>query len=108
VLAMTIPLPEVAGAKSPWPRELHGRALGRFKEAGENLPPWLRMPDSARNEEVMSAITAIAAQCEGSGNKHCVETCRQQQLDYVVRRSSLEGFRLEVAEADLERQADTM
>ena len=31
----------------------------------------------------MSAITAIAAQCEGSGNKHCVETCRQQ-LDYVT------------------------
>jgi hypothetical protein len=83
VLAMTIPLPEVAGAKPPWPRELHGRALDRFKEAGENPPPWLRMPDFAQNEEVVSAITAIAAQCEGAPNKHCVETCRQQ-LDYVV------------------------
>jgi TPR repeat protein len=83
VLAMTVPLPEVAGAKPPWPRELHGRALDRFKEAGENPPPWLRMPDFARNEEVVSAITAIAVQCEGTGNKHCVETCRQQ-LDYVV------------------------
>src|SRR5215813_4117824 len=38
VLAMTIPLPEVAGAKPPWPRELHGHALDRFKEAGNNLP----------------------------------------------------------------------
>ena len=82
-LAMTIPLPVVAGAKPPWPRELHGRALDRFKEAGDNPPPWLRLPDFARNEEVVSAITAIAAQCEGSGNKHCVETCRQQ-LDYVT------------------------
>src|SRR5262245_38660752 len=36
VLAMTIPLPEVAGAKPPWPRELHGHALDRFKEAGNN------------------------------------------------------------------------
>jgi TPR repeat protein len=83
VLAMTIPLPAVAGAKPPWPRELHGHALDRFKEAGENPPPWLRLPDFARNEEVVSAITAITAQCEGSGNKHCVETCRQQ-LDYVT------------------------
>jgi TPR repeat protein len=83
VLAMTIPLPEVAGAKPPWPRELHGHALDRFKEAGENPPPWLRMPDFARNEEVVSTITAIAAQCESGGNKRCVETCRQQ-LDYVV------------------------
>jgi hypothetical protein len=41
------------------------------------------MPDFAQNEEVVSAITAIAAQCENSGNKHCVETCRQQ-LDYVT------------------------
>jgi hypothetical protein len=83
VLAMTIPLPAVAGAKPPWPPELHGRALDRFKEAGENPPLWLHMPDFVRNEEVMSAITAIAAQCDGSGNKHCVEICRQQ-LDYVV------------------------
>src|SRR5262249_18832850 len=83
VLAMTIPLPEVAGAKPPWPRELHGHALDRFKEAGNKPPLWLRMPDLARNEEVVPAITAIAAQCGGSANKHCVETCRQQ-LDYVV------------------------
>jgi TPR repeat protein len=83
VLAMTISLPEVADAKPPWPRELHGHALDRFKEAGDNPPSWLRMPNFARNEEVVSAITAIAVQCEGTGNKHCVETCRQQ-LDYVV------------------------
>jgi TPR repeat protein len=83
VLAMTIPLPAVLGAKPPWPPELHGRALDRFNEAGENPPLWLRMPDFARNEEIMSAITAIAAQCESSGNKHCAETCRQQ-LDYVA------------------------
>jgi TPR repeat protein len=83
VLAMTIPLPSAAGTKPPWPLELHGRALSRFKDAGDNPPPWLRMPDFARNEEVMSAIAAIAAQCDGSGNKHCVETCRQQ-LDYIV------------------------
>lgn len=83
VLAMTIALPAVASAKPSWPPELHGRALGRFKEAGENPPPWLRIPDFAQSEEVMSAITAIAAQCDASGNKHCVETCRQQ-LDYVV------------------------
>ena len=83
VLAMTIPLPAVAGTKSPWPPELHGRALDRFKAAGDNAPLWLRMPDFARNEEVISAITAIVAQCDGSGNKHCAETCRQQ-LDYVV------------------------
>jgi hypothetical protein len=62
---------------------LHGRALDRFKEVGENPPPWLRMPDFAQNEEVVSAITAIAAQWEGAANKHCVETCRQQ-LDYIV------------------------
>jgi hypothetical protein len=83
VLALTIPLPAVAGAKPPWPPELHGRALYRFKEAGESPPPWLRMPDFARNEEVVSAITAIATQCKGGGNKHCVETC-EQQLDYVA------------------------
>jgi len=83
VLAMTIPLSVVAGTKPPWPPELHGRALDLFKEAGENPPLWLRMPDFARNEAVMSAITAIAEQCEGSGNKHCAEICRQQ-LDYVV------------------------
>jgi TPR repeat protein len=83
VLALTIPLPAVAGAKPPWPPELHGRALDRFKEAGENPPPWLRMPDFERNEEVVSAITAIATQCKGAGNKHCVETC-EQKLDYVV------------------------
>jgi len=83
VLAITIPLPAVTGTKSPWPPELHGRALDRFKEAGDNAPLWLRMPDFARNEEVISAITAIVAQCDGSGNKHCVKTCRQQ-LDYVV------------------------
>jgi len=83
VLAMAISAPSVAGVKPPWPLELHGRALDRFKTAGENPPPWLRMPDFAQNDEVMSAITAIAAQCDGSGNKHCVETCRQQ-LDYVA------------------------
>jgi len=91
VLAMTIPLPSVVGIKPPWPQELHGRALDRFKEAGENSPPWLRMPDFARNEEVMSAIAAIAAQCDGSGNKHCVETCRQQ-LDYVAPPIKLGGL----------------
>ena len=83
VLAMTVPLPSVAGIKPPSPLELHGRALDLFKEAGENPPPWLRMPDFAQNEEVMSAITAIAAQCDGSGNKYCVDICRQQ-LDYVA------------------------
>ena len=83
VLAITIPLPEVAGAKPPWPRELHGHALDRFKEAGNNPPPWLHMPNFAQNEEVVSAITAIAAQCESAGNRRCVETCRQQ-LDYVA------------------------
>jgi TPR repeat protein len=83
VLAVKIPLPAVAGAKPPWPPELHGRALDRFKGAGENPPLWLRMPDFARNEEVMPAITAIAAQCDGSGNKHCVKTCREL-LDYVA------------------------
>jgi hypothetical protein len=50
VLAMTIPLPEVAGAKPPWPRELHGHALDRFKESGENPPPWLRMSNFAQND----------------------------------------------------------
>jgi len=83
VLAMTIALPAVVGTKPPWPLELHGRALNRFKEAGDDPPPWLRMPDFARNEEVVSAITAIAAQCDGSSKKHCMETCRQQ-LDYVA------------------------
>src|SRR6516225_5047108 len=91
VLAMTVPLPSVAGIKPPSPLELHGRALDLFKEAGENPPPWLRMPDFARNEEVMSAITAIAAQCDGSGNKHCMETCRQQ-LDYVAPPIKLGGL----------------
>jgi len=90
VPAMTIPLPSLAGIKPPWPPDLPGRALNRFKEAGEN-PPWLRMPDFARNEEVMSAITAIAAQCDGSGNKHCTETCRQQ-LDYVAPPIKLGGL----------------
>jgi hypothetical protein len=61
VLAMTIALPAVAGAK----------------------PPWLRRPDFGRNEEVVSAITAIAAHCDSSGNKRCAETCRQQ-LDYLL------------------------
>jgi len=83
VLTMTIPLPAVAGAKPPWPPELHGRALDRFKQAGENPPLWLHMPDFARNEEVMSAITAIAAQCDGDGNNLCGKTCREK-LDYVA------------------------
>src|SRR5262249_15026466 len=83
VLAMTIPLPAVAGTKSPWPPELHGRALDRFKEAGDNAPLWLRMPDLARTEEVLPPIPAIVAQGAGSGNNPCAETCRQQ-LDYVV------------------------
>ena len=91
VLTTTIPLPSVADARPPWPLELRGRALDRFKEAGENPPPWLRMPDFARNEEVTSAITAIAARCDGSGNKHCVETCRQQ-LDYVAPPIKLGGL----------------
>ena len=41
------------------------------------------MPNFAQNEEIVSSITAIAAQCESAGNKRCVETCRQQ-LDYVA------------------------
>src|SRR6516165_3319645 len=48
VPAMTIPLPSIAGIKPLWPPELHGRALDLFKEAGENPPPWLRMPDFAQ------------------------------------------------------------
>jgi TPR repeat protein len=83
VLAMTITPPPVTAANRPWPQGLRGRALESFKEAGDNPPPWQRLPDFARGEEVMTAITAIATYCDGKGQKRCVDTCRQQ-LDYVA------------------------
>ena len=83
VLAMSVALPAVAGAQRPWPPGLHGRALDRFKEAGENPPAWQRLPDFACSEEVMAAITAIAAYCDSNGDNRCAATCRQQ-LDYVA------------------------
>jgi hypothetical protein len=82
-LAMTIALPEVAVAQRPWPPGLYGRALDRFKEAGDNPPPWLRLPDFTRNDDVMAAITAVAMHCDGGGDKRCAAMCREQ-LDYVA------------------------
>jgi hypothetical protein len=83
VLAMTITPPPVTAANRSWPLSLRGRALAIFKEAGDNPEPWQRMPDFERGEDVMSAITAIAAYCDGKGLKNCVDTCRQQ-LDFVA------------------------
>ena len=83
VLAMTIDLPAAAGAKRPWPPGLQGRALDGFKEGGDNPAGWQRLPDFAQGEQVMAAITAIAAYCDGKGNKRCADNCRGQ-LDYVA------------------------
>jgi len=41
------------------------------------------LPDFAQGEQVMAAITAIAAYCDGKGNKRCADNCRGQ-LDYVA------------------------
>jgi TPR repeat protein len=89
--AMTIALPAIIGMQRPWPPGLHGRALDRFKEAGDNPPDWLRLPDFAHNEEVATAITAIAAYCDGNAKKGCADNCRRQ-LDYVVPPVKLGGL----------------
>lgn len=83
VLAMTIAPPAAGGAKRPWPPGMMPRAVARFSAEGDNPQPWQRLPDFARNEAVMAAITAIAAYCDGKGQKRCAATCRQQ-LDYVA------------------------
>lgn len=90
-LALNVALPKIAGAKRPWPPGLHGRALDRFQEAGDNPPPWLRLPDFARNDDVADAITAIATQCDHSGNGRCAATCRQM-FDYVAPPVKLGGL----------------
>ena len=83
VLAMAIELPAAVEAKRPWPPGLQGRALDRFKEGGDNPAEWQQLPDFAQGEQVMAAITAIAAYCDGNGNKRCADNCRGQ-LDYVA------------------------
>jgi hypothetical protein len=88
---MTIDLPAAAGAKRPWPTGLQGRALDQFKAGGDNPAGWQRLPDFAQGEEVMAAITAIAAHCDGNGNKRCSDNCRRQ-LDYVAPPVKLGGL----------------
>lgn len=90
-LEMAIALPSGGGAKRPWPPGLHGRALDRFKETADDPPAWMRLPDFTRNDDVMAAITAIAAHCDGAGNARCAATCRQQ-LDYVAPPVKLGGM----------------
>lgn len=83
VIAMTITLPEVRAASRSWPQALQEPALSRFKEGGDNPEPWQRLPDFAQNDDVLTAINAIAAYCEGQHQTRCVSTCRQQ-IDYVA------------------------
>ena len=83
VLAIEIAPPAAAGAKRPWPPGMMPGAIERLTAAGDNPQPWQRLPDFARNEEVMAGITAIAAYCDGKGQKSCAANCRRQ-LDYVA------------------------
>jgi hypothetical protein len=91
VLAMTIDLPTAAGAQRPWPPGLQGRALDRFKEGGDNPAGRQRLSDFAQGEQVMAAITTIAAYCDGNGNKRCADDCRGR-LDYVAPPVKLGGL----------------
>lgn len=83
VLAMTVAPPEAAGANRPWPPGMMPGAVERFSVATDNPQAWQRLPDFSSNEDVMAAITAIAAYCDGRGQKRCAATCRQQ-LDCVA------------------------
>ena len=89
VLAMTIDPP--AETKRSWPPGLQGRALDRFTEGGDNPAGWQQLPDFAQGEQVMAAITAIAAYCDGNGNKRCADNCGGQ-LDYVAPPVKLGGL----------------
>ncbi|HEV2301524.1 MAG TPA: tetratricopeptide repeat protein [Stellaceae bacterium] len=83
VLAMAIAPPAAASAKRPWPPGLMPPAIDRLTAAAGNPQPWQRLPDFARNEEVMAAITAVAAYCDAKGRRSCADNCRRQ-LDYVA------------------------
>ena len=83
VIAMTIALPAVPAANRSWPQALREPALTRFKEGGDHPEPWQRLPDFTQNDDVVTAINAIAAYCEGKHQARCISTCRQQ-IDYVA------------------------
>ena len=82
-MAMTIAPPPVTVANRSWPQALREPALSRFKDGGDNPEPWQRLPDFTQNDEVLTAINAIAAYCEGKHQTRCVSTCRQQ-VDYIA------------------------
>ena len=83
VMAMAIAPPPVAAANRSWPQALREPALSRFKEGGDNPEPWQRLPDFTQNDDVLTAVNAIAAYCESKHQARCVRTCREQ-IDYVA------------------------
>lgn len=83
VMAMTIAMPAVSAANRSWPSALREPALSRFKEGGDNPEPWQRLPDFAKNDDVVAAITAITSYCSAEHRTRCVSACRDQ-IDYVA------------------------
>jgi TPR repeat protein len=83
-LAMPVDPPPVSSDTArPWPPGLMGNALDLFKQAGDNPEPWQRLPDFAKTDAVMAAVTAIAAHCEQQGQKDCADFCRRR-LDEIA------------------------